>query len=189
MATRSYVLATGATYLKVSEDKGLTWETITPSGYPSNLANITSIAASTFDPYKALITSSNEGLWSTTDGGVSFTLVPGTGGVALYSVQYLDAVRIGAVGSQIYRSLNGGTSFTSTGVTPASLYGSSGANIYFRTVNFDSNIIGFVSIFDKIYKTYNTGLAWEPTNGDAPIVAGKFVVGLIHLNDVNIIIF
>lgn len=188
MATRSYVLATGANYLKVSEDKGLTWETITPSGYPSNLANITSIAASTFDPYKAVITSSSEGLWSTTDGGLSFTLVPGTGGVALYSAQYLDGVRIVAVGAQVYRSFNGGTSFTSTGVTPASLYGSAGPNIYFRTVHFGSNFIGFASIYDKIYKTYNTGLTWEPTNADAPIVAGKFVVGLIHLNDTNIVV-
>ena len=188
MATRSYVLATGANYLKVSEDKGLTWETITPSGYPSNLANITSIAASTFNPYKALITSSSEGLWSTTDSGLSFTQVPGAAGAALYSVQYLDGVRIVAVGSQVYRSFNGGTSFTSTGVTPASLYGSAGPNIYFRTVHFGSNFIGFASIYDKIYKTYNTGLTWEAANGDTPIVAGKFVVGLIHLNDANVVI-
>ncbi len=188
MATRSYVLATGANYLKVSDDQGLTWETITPSGYPSNLANITSIAASTFDPYKALITSSSEGLWSTTDGGVSFTQVPGTGGVSLYSVDYLDGLRIVAVGSQIYRSFNGGTSFTLTGVTPASLYGSAGPNIYFRNVHFGSNFIGFTSIFDKIYKTYNTGLTWESTNSDAPIVAGKFVVGIIHFNDINVVI-
>lgn len=188
MATRSYVLATGANYLKVSDDQGLTWETITPSGYPSNLANITSIAASTFDPYKALITSSSEGLWSTTDGGLSFTQVPGTGGASLYSVNYLDGVRIVAVGSQIYRSFNGGTSFTLTGVTPASLYGSAGPNIYFRNVHFGSNFIGFTSIFDKIYKTYNTGLTWESTNSDAPIVAGKFVVGIIHLNDANVVI-
>jgi hypothetical protein len=188
MATRSYVLATGANYLKVSDDQGLTWETITPSGYPSNLANITSIAASTFDPYKALITSSSEGLWSTTDGGVSFTQVPGTGGVSLYSVNYLDGVRIVAVGSEVYRSFNGGTSFTLTGVTPASLYGSSGPNIYFRNVHFGSNFIGFASIFDKIYKTYNTGLTWESTNSNAAIVAGKFVVGIIHLNDTNVVI-
>jgi hypothetical protein len=181
MATRSYALSTSPTdYLKVSDDKGLTWQTITPVGYP-DINSINSIAVDPYNSYTALLScGSGFGLWVTNDGGATFGQVSGTSGLNFESAYYIDSQTIIATGDQIYRSTNGGTSFVPSGVSGLSLYGLPAPIDY---VIFGAYAIGFCAVSDKLYKSYDAGLTWAPANGDSPIVAGSVILGIRHLND------
>lgn len=184
MSTRSYVVNTGADYLKVSDDKGATWQTIVPSGYPS-IANILSISADPFNSYKAIICTQLEGLWLTEDAGNSFIQVSGTSGITFKSIYFIDSFRILAVGDQIFRSVDGGLNFSPTGVSPSLLYGSSGPLITANNISFGAYAVGFISVYDKLYKSYDAGLTWSPANSDLALVSGKSIFGIRHLNDNN----
>ena len=184
MSSRSYALCTsGADYLKVSEDKGLTWQTITPVGFPTSPANLNSITADPYNSYTAVITTANEGLWITNDGGSTFNQLAGTSTLSFYSAYFIDSQTIIATGDQVYRSTNGGTSFVPTGVSSLSLYGSIPSSI--QNVVFGSYAIGFCSVNDKLYKSYDAGLTWTPANQNTPISAGSNILGIRHLNDNN----
>lgn len=187
MSTRSYVVTSGADYLKISDDKGLTWQTIVPVGYPS-IPNVVGVCADPFNSYKAFVFTATEGLWFTEDGGSTFTQSSGTAGLSFNAMYFIDSVRIIAVGQQIFRSLNSGLSFSPTGVSSASLYGSSGSSIVCNAVSFGAYAVGFINVFDKLYKTYDAGVTWIPANNDLPIAAGKAIRGIRHLNDNNTVV-
>lgn len=185
MASRSYVVNTGANYLKVSDDQGLTWQTIVPVGYP-NINSVTGVYSDPYNPYNVIVTASNgEGLWVSTDGGASFTQSPTTVGIDFICVYYLDSNTILAGGSQLFRSNDGGATWTPTGVSANSLYGSLTVNI--SSIDFGTYSTGFLSIKDKVYKSYDSGVTWAVVNSDLPVSSGYDIINVGYLNDSNIL--
>lgn len=170
---RSYTISGGSNELVYySEDYGLTWSSISQVGIPS-FPNVTCVAV---DPYNPLVLlaglQSGGGIYKSTDGGSTFSLIPGTTGASYFDIKFIDSLKVIAVGSTISLSSNGGNSFTTYLTTPTSVYGSTISspfeNLYIET---PSDI--YVSVWDKAFKSTDGGINWIPLNGNLPIVATK----------------
>ncbi|MFH1279058.1 MAG: T9SS type A sorting domain-containing protein [Candidatus Eisenbacteria bacterium] len=122
--------ATGANHVKVSTDDGLTWAKA-GVGQPSGaLIGKTKIAVTPANPnviyanYVNRLTSETLGIYRSDDNGENWTAVytgPNmTGGQGWYNLSLAvdpdDPVRVIAGGVKLYRSIDGGATFDSTGI-------------------------------------------------------------------------
>lgn len=167
---RSYTISQGDnSTINVSEDFGVSWSQFTQTGIPAAPA-VTSLAVDPYNPYKVIV--GCNGLYISTDGAQTFTLIPGTSGATYSDIVFIDSQKIIATGSVIALSFNGGTSFTTTANTPSSIYGSPLLPGQFVTSVFVLTPASiYASVYDKIFKSTNGGYDWIPLNGGSPIVA------------------
>lgn len=177
---RSYTLSQGDnSTINVSEDFGASWSQFTQTGIPASPA-VTSLAVDPYDPYKVIV--GCNGLYISTDGAQTFTLIPGTSGATYTDIIFIDSVKIIATGSVVALSFNGGISFTTTANTPTSIYG--GAVLLGTAITslfIETPACIYASVYDKIFRSTNGGYDWTALNSNTPIVATEPILK-IHAN-------
>jgi hypothetical protein len=179
MAQRTYAIFIGTNPVWISDDEGSTWDNVPATGIP--LAQfILNITVDTYNGYNSIVTTTSFGLYKSINGGAAYNVIPGTN-FTLNETQYINSLDIIAVGQNILLSSNGGNSFTVTSFNPVVTYGAGAINTptyYAKNVFFDSLSNGYISIFDKLFRSYDGGVTWVPANGGNPISPG------IAINDI-----
>jgi hypothetical protein len=189
MAAKSYALTTAGTpsQLYYSEDLGITWVSLNPTGLSfSDLSGggICDVAVGPYNPDEVLITGP-AGIRRSTDGAATFVSASTFPGKYLF---YKDANSVVSISStQLSVSDNGGGTWTTVAATPASLYPAA-TDPMFSAVYFSNYSTGFVAIngedgsgaiISKIWKTINAGSSW--VNGIE--LTGLSNIVSIHGND------
>lgn len=185
---KTYALTTGSnpTGLYVSNDLGLTWTIVTASGLST--ANLTSIAASPYNPEIVLV-GSQSGISRSDDGGESFTNVYSGDSWRLFYKDQDSIISIpNTVAGSIAISNNSGNTFTPTTTNLSSLTvgADNAASQRVTAVFFTNNSSGFISVqftdlvtglrVSRIWRTTDGGLSW--TNSvDLPV---QSIVHSIH---------
>ncbi|MBK9478009.1 MAG: PKD domain-containing protein [Bacteroidetes bacterium] len=135
------------------------------SGQINGFCRISQMKFHASDPNKMYAVTGEGGFFSTTDGGVNWTVRPGTenltGGCASLCIDYTNdqVIYLGSGdanyysnGQGIYKSTNGGTSFTATSLTNC---------LVIEILQDPSNPATFVAATNKgIYKSINNGSTW-----------------------------
>ncbi len=135
------------------------------SGQINGFCRISQMKFHASDPNKMYAVTGEGGFFSTTDGGVNWTVRPGTenltGGCASLCIDYTNdqVIYLGSGdanyysnGQGVYKSTNGGTSFTATSLTNC---------LVIEILQDPSNPATFVAATNKgIYKSINNGSTW-----------------------------
>jgi hypothetical protein len=190
MVVRSYALFGTGSPLHISDDQGSTWTTVPATGL-APVATVRDISVDRYYSYNSLICTQGAGIYKSTDGGNSYSLIPGTSSTNWIKILYRDSLRVIAVGSQIAYSSNGGNSFVNTGLNPVTMYGAYTApisSIYAYDVYFENYSDGYMSIYDKLFKTTDGGLTWTVLNSNLPIIANDPITGISsNLNNITVV--
>lgn len=186
MVVRSYALFGTGEPLHISDDQGSTWTTVPATGL-APVATVRDISVDPYNPYNSLICTQIQGIYKSTDGGSTYSLIPATNGIGWTKILHRDSLRVIAVGTQISHSYNGGNSFVNSGLNPVTMYGAYTApvtQIYAYDVYFFNYNDGCMSIYDKLFKTTDGGLTWTVLNGNLPIVADDPITGISYNNGI-----
>ena len=190
MVVRSYALFGTGDPLHISDDQGSTWTTVPATGL-APVATVRDISVDPYYAYNSLICTAYQGIYKSTDGGSTYALIPATNGINWIKILHRDSLRVIAVGSQISHSYDGGNSFVNSGLNPVTMYGAYTApvaSIYAYDVYFENYNDGYMSIYDKLFRTTDGGLTWTVLNGDLPIVADDPITGISSNNTkINIV--
>jgi photosystem II stability/assembly factor-like uncharacterized protein len=175
MAQRTYAIfvANYAAPIWISDDQGATWSNPLSTGLPS-LSAVKNITVDSYNGYNSIVSSTFSGLFKSTDGGETYSQIPFTS-VPLLEVQYINSLNVIAVGAGILRSNDGGNTFVSNSFDPVAAYGPGAVytpTYYANNIFFDTLSNGFISIHDKIFKSFDGGATWIPLNGGNPISSG-----------------
>lgn len=184
MVVRSYALFGTGEPLHISDDLGATWTTVPATGL-APVATVRDISVEPYNPYNSLICTAYQGIYKSTDGGSTYSLIPATNAIGWTKILHRDSLRVIAVGTQISNSYDGGNTFVNSGLNPVTLYGTYTApitSIYAYDVYFENYNDGYMSIYDKLFKTTDGGLTWTVVNGNLPIVADDPITGISSNN-------
>ena len=144
-----------------STDGGSSWSPYAPE-FITPVANVVDTVVDPDDEQVAYTSTSNRGVWKTTDGGASWTQLPGSPAIAGTLAAAPGADVVYAVAGTwpvqtIYKTQNGGASWTDTGfpVPPPNTGGI--GEIVIDPANID---VVYVPTGNGIYRTTNGGAAW-----------------------------
>jgi len=190
MVVRSYALFGTGEPLHISDDLGATWTTVPATGL-APVATVRDISVEPYNPYNSLICTAYQGIYKSTDGGSTYSLIPATNAIGWTKILHRDSLRVIAVGTQISNSYDGGNTFVNSGLNPVTLYGTYTApvtQIYVYDVHFFNYSDGCMSIYDKLFKTTDGGLTWTALNGDLPIVVDDPITGIsMNSGTINVV--
>jgi photosystem II stability/assembly factor-like uncharacterized protein len=190
MASKSFALTSAGTpsQLYLSEDLGITWASIAPTGLSFadlSQGSVCDVAVGPFNPNEVLITGP-AGIRRSTDGGLSFAAASAFPGKHL---TYKDSNSIASIADgQIAVSNNGGGTWTILPATPILLFPST-TNPKFDAVYFSNFNAGFIVVnalnttgdkISRIWKTVNAGTSWTEAIDITDI--NDYIVS-IHAND------
>jgi hypothetical protein len=171
MAQRTYAIFVGAlSPVWVSDDQGATWTNPPSVGAPTS-GQIKNITCDPYNGYNTLITTISSGVYKSTDGGISYVVIPGTA-IQLNETQYINSLNVIAVGAGILRSNDGGNTFVSNSFDPIIAYGPGAiytSQYYVSNVFFEYLASGYISIYDKLFRSFDGGANWVVLNGGNPI--------------------
>ena len=190
MPIRSYALY--PPYLYVSDDSGSSWNQINLTAFFPIGSSSTFPRSISCDPYSInnviIAGSALTGIQISNTGGSSWTQVPGTtGGVYPWlNIKYKDSLNLIATSNKISLSTDGGNTFTDTGVTAAILYPSSGVNLV-TALAYNNNSVGFLSVYDKLYRSNDGGVTWFVCNSDSPLQASVYIRAIAYKDDVVLV--
>ncbi len=151
----------GATGIWVSSDGGSTWAAANDS--TTAAAHIAGLAIHPTDPNTVYAASPTDGLLATTDGGSSWTAVPGLPDMA-YSVAVdpsdSSVVVAGFFGGGVYRSADGGAGWTrsAAGMPPEAII----SELVFDPT--DPSIVYAGDELSGIYRSGDGGVSWKQAN-------------------------
>jgi photosystem II stability/assembly factor-like uncharacterized protein len=180
MAQRTYAIFVGGlSPVWVSDDLGATWSNPPSVGAPP-AAQVKNITCDPYNGYNTIITSASAGIYKSTDGSNSYTPVAGTT-IILNETQYINSLNVIAVGAGILRSNDGGNTFVSNSFDPVVAYGPGAIytpQYQVSNVFFEYLASGYISIYDKLFKSFDGGANWVVLNGGNPISPG------VPINDI-----
>jgi len=172
MIARTYALTTATVPvgLYASNDLGITWVNLDPTGVSLvdfGGSNVGDVAANPYDTNQVLIGGAS-GIRRSTDGGLTFTTVSSA------SVNYLfyrSSTSIIAGGVDLVRSNDSGATFTNFPDTPASLLPEAdSATVRVTAIHFSNFSGGFIAVsgeslatgerISRIHRTINGGGEW-----------------------------
>lgn len=150
-----------------STDGGVTWLNTGLNWAPSLGRRIRRLIINPANP-QILLAASNVGIWRTSNGGTSWTQL--NTGTSFYDIEFKpgNPNTVYACGTSFYRSTNGGTSFSTTGITgiPAS---SGLSRMAIAVTPDDTNYVYVVAAknsagsyaFNGVYRSVNSGTAFS----------------------------
>ena len=185
MSSRAYALSSSfPTKLQVSDDLGVTWSEITPTGLPTNPSDMKDIASDPYYAYNVLVCGYNgTGVRFSTNAGVSFTTIPGTAGLNFDKVLFQSSTVLWAFGDLIYRSSDSGTTWVNTGISPSSLYGSAGAKVSAVFSEFAEPGLVYIGINEKLFSSAS-GNTWVDLGSSSVIPVGDKITSIYANNSI-----
>lgn len=190
MIVRSYSLFLPSSTddpLFISDDFGQTWTNISPNGLVfAGYSNIASISVDPYNSYNSVITIGPQ-VFKSIDGGYNYSVSTGAGSAnGFHRSFHKDSTHVILVGDTIGLSTDGGSTFTNYGYDPVVEYGPtmvSPSLLFIRSVYFENVAVGYMNIYDKLYKSGDGGVTWTVIYGDNPIEAGFPITGISSLGD------
>ncbi len=190
MIVRSYSLFLPSSTddpLFISDDFGQTWTNISPNGLVfAGYSNTASISVDPYNSYNSVITIGPQ-VFKSIDGGYNYSISTGAGSAnGFHRSFHKDSTHVILVGDTIGLSTDGGSTFTNYGYDPVVEYGPtmvSPSLLFIRSVYFENVAVGYMNIYDKLYRSGDGGITWTVIYGDNPIETGFPITGISSLGD------
>jgi len=190
MIVRSYSLFLPSSTddpLFISDDFGQTWTNINPVGLSfASYGNTASITVDPYNSYNSVITLGPQ-VFKSTDGGYNYSVSTGAGSASGFHRSFhKDSTHVIVVGDTIGLSTDGGSTFTNYGYNPVVEYGPtmvSPSLLFIRSVYFENVAVGYMNIYDKLYRSGDGGITWTVIYGDNPIEVGYPITGISSEGD------
>lgn len=188
MPIRSYALDNQKLY--ASDDSGASWSEVTLTFPVGNAAsNPTSVACDPYSIDNVIITAGPlTGLQISNTGGNSWTQVPGTtGGIYPWlNARYKDSLNVIATSNKVSLSTDGGNTFTDTVNTAASIYPASGVQLI-TALAYNNNSVGFLSVYDKLFRSNDGGTTWFACNNDLPVQNSVYIRSIAYRDNLVLV--
>jgi hypothetical protein len=183
---KAYALATGSpsNALMFSYDVNTGFTDFHPN-FTLAVGNINALVAPNYDIDNVLILFNNgDGVYRSTDGGITWNPILGTNGVSWAIGKFIDNNKVIIAGDYIALSNNGGANFYNIAQTASQIYGLPGdPTIFARALHFLNPAVGYIGIFDKLFKTTDGGNTWSALNTGAPIEANSAITSIAATNN------
>jgi len=188
MSSRAYALSSAfPVKLQVSDDLGVTWSEITPTGLPVNPLDIKDIASDPYYAYNVLICGYNgTGIRLSTDAGLSFTTITGTTGINFDKVLFQSSEILWAFGDVIYKSLDAGVTWINTTVSAESIYGSPGVRVTAVFSEFAEPDNVYIGINEKVFSNINL-TTWSDLGSGSVIPVGDKITSIYRNNNESVV--
>lgn len=168
--------------LFISDDFGQTWTNIFPNGLVlASGLNKASITVDPYNSYNSVITLGPQ-VFKSIDGGYNYSVSTGAGSAnGFHRSFHKDSTHVIVVGDTIGLSTDGGSTFTNYGYDPVVEYGPTivpPSLLFIRSVYFENVAVGYMNIYDKLYRSGDGGITWTVIYGDNPIESGFRITGI-----------